>query len=74
MSLSGLALYAVTGTGAVPILLALHLGSVLAFFLLMPFSKMVHGFYRFAALVAEAQRRRPETTAARTALQADNRT
>ena len=57
VSLSGLALYAATGTGAVPILLALHLGSVLAFFLLMPFSKMVHGFYRFAALVAEAQRK-----------------
>ncbi len=73
VSLSGLALYAVTGTGAVPILLALHLGSVLAFFLLMPFSKMAHGFYRFAALVAEAQKKDPETAIAGTALQADNR-
>ena len=69
-SLSGLALYSATGTGAVPILLALHLGSVLAFFLLMPFSKMVHGFYRFAALVAEAQKKDPGTAAARAALQA----
>lgn len=55
---TGLALYAVTGTGAVPLMLALHLGTVLALFLLMPFSKMVHGFFRFTALVAEARKRR----------------
>lgn len=55
VSLSGLVLYAATGTALVPLLLALHLGSVLAFFLLMPYSKMVHGFYRFAALVRDAQ-------------------
>ncbi len=59
VAVTGLALYAATGTGAVPLLLALHLGTVLAFFLLTPFSKMVHGFYRFAALVAEAQRKEP---------------
>jgi citrate/tricarballylate utilization protein len=52
---TGLALYAATGTGAVPTLLALHLGSVLAFFLVTPYSKMVHGFYRLAALAREAQ-------------------
>lgn len=52
---TGLALYAATGTAAVPALLAVHLGTVLAFFLLMPFSKMVHGFYRFAALLRDAQ-------------------
>ncbi len=57
VSASGLALYAATGTSLVPALLALHLGAVLAFFLLTPFTKMVHGFYRFAALVAEEQRR-----------------
>lgn len=57
VSLSGLVLYAATGTAAVPTLLALHLGSVLAFFLLMPYSKMVHGFFRFTALVREAQLR-----------------
>jgi citrate/tricarballylate utilization protein len=55
VSASGLVLYAATGTPAVPALLALHLGAVLAFFLLMPFSKMVHGFYRFTALLREAQ-------------------
>lgn len=58
VGLSGLVLYAATGTGAVPVLLALHLGSVLAFFLLMPYSKMAHGFYRFAALVRDAQHAR----------------
>ncbi|MFY0690540.1 MAG: tricarballylate utilization 4Fe-4S protein TcuB [Paracoccaceae bacterium] len=52
---TGLVLYAATGTGAVPALLALHLGCVLALFLLTPYSKMVHGFYRLAALVRDAQ-------------------
>ena len=73
-ALSGLLLYAATGTGAVAPLLALHLGFVLAFFLLTPFSKMAHGFYRFAALIAEAQRSEPVTASApTTALHADNR-
>ena len=53
VGLSGLALWAAGGTGAVPALLALHLGAVLAFFLLTPYSKMAHGFYRFAALCAD---------------------
>ena len=55
VSFSGLALWAATGTALVAPLLALHLGSVFAFFLLMPYSKMVHGFFRFAALVRDAQ-------------------
>ena len=57
VGLSGLALYAATGTALVGGLLALHLGSVLTFFLLTPYSKMAHGFYRMAALVADAQER-----------------
>ncbi len=52
---SGLFLYAATGTQAVPALLAIHLATVLAFFLSMPYSKMVHGFFRLAALVRDAQ-------------------
>jgi citrate/tricarballylate utilization protein len=31
------------------------LGAVLTFFLITPYSKMVHGFYRLAALVRDAQ-------------------
>ncbi|WP_171060858.1 hypothetical protein [Poseidonocella sp. HB161398] len=38
-------------------LLPVHLGSVLTLFLLMPYSKMVHGFYRMAALTREAAER-----------------
>ncbi|MFV0491995.1 MAG: tricarballylate utilization 4Fe-4S protein TcuB [Pseudorhodobacter sp.] len=57
VGLSGLILYAATGTALVGPLLALHLGSVLSFFLLMPYSKMAHGFYRMAALTADAQER-----------------
>ncbi|MCK0122656.1 tricarballylate utilization 4Fe-4S protein TcuB [Loktanella sp. F6476L] len=51
---TGLILYSATGTSAVSWLLPLHLGTVLTFFLLTPFSKMAHGFYRMAALVKEA--------------------
>lgn len=56
---TGLALYAATGTAAVAWLLALHLGLVLTFFLLTPYSKMAHGFYRLAALAIEAARKPP---------------
>ncbi|MBY6200205.1 tricarballylate utilization 4Fe-4S protein TcuB [Maritalea mobilis] len=55
--LSGLVLYAATGTALVAPLLALHLGTVLTFFLTTPYSKMVHGFYRMASLVRDAQRK-----------------
>ncbi|MDF1856594.1 tricarballylate utilization 4Fe-4S protein TcuB [Pseudooceanicola sp.] len=54
---SGLALYAARNTGAMPLLLALHLGAVFSFFLLMPYSKMIHGFVRLAALARDAQDR-----------------
>ncbi|WP_407495952.1 tricarballylate utilization 4Fe-4S protein TcuB [Pseudooceanicola sp. MF1-13] len=53
VGLSGLLLYAVRGTGLTGPLLALHLGAVLTFFLLTPYSKMAHGFYRFTALVKD---------------------
>jgi citrate/tricarballylate utilization protein len=53
--ITGLALYAATGTPLVALLLAVHLGAVLTLFLTTPYSKMAHGFYRFAALVKDAQ-------------------
>ncbi len=56
--LSGLVLYAATGTGLVRPLLAVHLGCVLTLFLLMPFTKMVHGFFRLSALIIEEQKAR----------------
>ena len=59
VGLTGLLLYWAGGTALVPALLAIHLGAVLAFFLLLPYSKMVHGFFRMAALTVDAQRRAP---------------
>lgn len=56
VAFSGLALYALGSTELMPVLLALHLGAVLTFFLLTPYTKMAHGFYRLAALVRDAQR------------------
>lgn len=58
VALSGLLLYALGSSAAMPALLALHLGAVLSFFLLTPFTKMAHGFYRMAALVRDAKRKR----------------
>lgn len=55
VSVSGLLLYWLGGTSILPELLAFHLGSVLTLFLLMPYSKMVHGFFRLAALIRDAQ-------------------
>ena len=59
VALSGLGLYAATDTVLVAPLLAIHLASVMVLFLLMPFSKMIHGFFRLAALVAEAGKPAP---------------
>ncbi|WP_039019508.1 tricarballylate utilization 4Fe-4S protein TcuB [Halocynthiibacter namhaensis] len=56
VAVTGLLLYAVTGTVLVPMLLAVHLGTVLTLFLLMPFSKMAHGFYRLAALLQDERK------------------
>lgn len=57
VAVTGLVLYAATGTGAIVWLLPLHLGTVLTFFLLTPYSKMAHGFYRLAALSIEAAKK-----------------
>jgi citrate/tricarballylate utilization protein len=50
-SLSGLALMAFRATPAMGVLLAVHLGIVLALFASLPYGKFVHGAYRLAALV-----------------------
>ena len=60
VSTSGLALYALGETAWLRELLPLHLGAVLAFFVLMPYTKMVHGFYRLAALTADAAEQRQQ--------------
>ena len=51
---TGLLLLALRDTGAMPILLAVHLGVILAFFIALPYSKFVHGIYRATALLKAA--------------------
>ena len=59
-SASGLALLFLRETRAMGGLLALHLGFVLALFLLLPYGKFMHALYRFAALVRyHIERKRP---------------
>ncbi len=64
-SLTGLALLALRETGAMGILLAIHLGTVLALFIVLPYSKFVHGIYRFAALIRYAMERSMSVTTER---------
>lgn len=54
-SLTGLALLPLRATAAMPVLLAIHLGVVLALFVTLPYSKFVHGIYRYLALVRYAR-------------------
>ncbi|MDB5860313.1 MAG: putative citrate utilization protein [Ramlibacter sp.] len=59
-SATGLALLAGRDSGAMALLLAVHLGVVLALFLTMPYGKFAHAVYRVAALLKYAvERRRP---------------
>ena len=57
-ALSGLLLLALRASAGMGVLLAVHLGIVLALFALMPYSKFVHGVYRSAALLRNALERR----------------
>ena len=54
VSLTGLILLVLRETSFMGLTLAIHLGFVYAFFLVLPFSKFVHGLYRFAALIQSA--------------------
>ncbi|HZQ59894.1 MAG TPA: tricarballylate utilization 4Fe-4S protein TcuB [Casimicrobiaceae bacterium] len=60
VSVTGLLLLPLRETGAMGVLLAVHLGTVMALFLTMPYGKFVHAIYRFAALVRfHLERKRP---------------
>jgi len=60
VSLTGLALALFKATPALPLLLCLHLGAVMAFFATMPYGKFAHGVYRSAALLKwSIERRQP---------------
>ena len=54
VSATGLALLFLRETALMGLLLAIHLGFVYGFFLVLPFSKFVHVVYRFAALAQSA--------------------
>ena len=52
---TGLALLFLRQTSYMGTLLALHFGVVFALFLLLPYSKFMHGIYRFLALARYAK-------------------
>ncbi|UXL40446.1 MULTISPECIES: tricarballylate utilization 4Fe-4S protein TcuB [Pseudomonas] len=65
VSASGLALLALRETSALGLMLAIHLGLVMAFFLTMPYSKFAHGIFRSAALLKHAiEKRQPNPVVA----------
>ncbi len=57
-SLSGLALWLGRGSAALPTLLAVHLGVVMALFSTLPYGKFAHGIFRTAALLRYAVEKR----------------
>jgi citrate/tricarballylate utilization protein len=60
VSATGLALLVWRDSGAMALLLAIHLGVVMALFLTLPYGKFAHGVYRCAALLKWAiERRQP---------------
>jgi citrate/tricarballylate utilization protein len=66
-SVTGLLLLAIRHTNAMPIVLIVHLGSVLALFITLPYGKFVHGIYRLAALLKYAlEKPQPDSAADRT--------
>lgn len=59
---SGLVLMLVRQSAALPLALCMHLGSVMALFALLPYSKFAHGVYRGAALLRwSIERRQPNS-------------
>ncbi len=63
-SATGLGLWLARGTPALALLLALHLGGVMALFATLPYGKFAHGIFRTAALLRYAvEKRQPSTLA-----------
>ena len=58
LSITGFGVLVFRETAAMPLLLAVHLGVVFAFFATIPYSKFVHGFYRYVSLVNDQRERR----------------
>jgi citrate/tricarballylate utilization protein len=58
---TGLLLLAMRSTAAMGTLLAVHLGIIVALFLMLPYCKFVHGIYRAAALLRYAAERPKRT-------------
>ena len=61
ISLTGLALLAWRDTPAMAVLLAVHLGTVMALFVTLPYGKFAHGVFRTAALLKFAIEKRQPT-------------
>ncbi|MBF8646454.1 tricarballylate utilization 4Fe-4S protein TcuB [Pseudomonas pudica] len=60
VSATGLALLGLRDTAAMAIMLAIHLGTVMALFITLPYGKFAHGLFRSAALLKFAiEKRRP---------------
>ncbi|WP_239607484.1 MULTISPECIES: tricarballylate utilization 4Fe-4S protein TcuB [Pseudomonas] len=61
VSTTGMALLALRDTEVMAILLAVHLGTVMALFVTLPYGKFAHGLFRSAALLKFAiEKRRPD--------------
>jgi citrate/tricarballylate utilization protein len=61
ISVTGLLLLALRDTSAMGLLLAVHLGVVMALFLTLPYGKFAHGIYRSAALLKWSIEKRQPT-------------
>ena len=63
-SLTGMTLWLGRGSAALPTLLAVHLGVVMALFATLPYNKFAHGIFRTAALLRHAvEKRQPSRLA-----------
>jgi citrate/tricarballylate utilization protein len=58
ISASGLLLWALRNDARMPLVLSVHLGSVMALFITLPYSKFAHGIYRTASMLRHAVEQR----------------